>query len=161
MLKKNTTCIVCFALVLVFSLMLCVSAEDSNYVRFTRLSRMNSDGSFTFTFHYSCPSDKFVANESSIRIDTSAKIYHIANASNVYTDSSQKFRLTLYKDSFFGESEVGSYVGCANGVYGGKTFSGISVGSTYYFKIEPVEYDFDQTGYYFTGYGNVSNVTLK
>ena len=161
MSKKNLTCLVCFVLVLVFSLMTCVSAEDQNYVRFTRLARMESDGSFEFTFHYSCPSAKFTANDTSIRIDTCAKIYHMRDSSNVYTDSSKAFKLTLYKKNLIGTPEVGSYIGYADDIYGGKTFTGLTVGATYFFTLDPVDFDFDQTGYYFTGYGKVTNVTVK
>lgn len=122
---------------------------------------MESDGSFEFTFHVSCPSDTFVANDTSIRIDTCAKIYHMSNPSDIYTDSTKAFKLTLYKKQLIGTPEIGSYIGYADNIYGGKTFTGLTVGATYYFIIEPVDSSFSQTGYYFTGYGNVTNVTVQ
>lgn len=161
MLKRKTSCVVCLVLALVFSLMVCVSAEEHDYIRFTQVSRMESNGHFTFDFHYSCKSDEFTANASSIRIDTCAKIYHMSNSNDVYTDSSKKFRVTLCKKNLIGYTEIGSYVGNADGVYGGKTFTNISEGSTYYFNIDPVDDNFDTTGYYFVGYGDVTNVTVN
>jgi len=79
----------------------------------------------------------------------------------IYTDSSKMFRLTLYRKYLIGETVVGSYVGCANGIYGGKTFSNLSQNATYCFVLDPVDDNFDMTGYYFTGYGNVTNVTVN
>ena len=166
MLKRHITCIISFLMVLVFVMAIGVGAtetpaEDHNYVRFLPLTRMDSDGSFTFDFHYSCPSDKFTANSTSISINTCAKIYHMSDPSNVFTDSSQAFELILYKQNLIGTTEVGRYTGYADGIYGGRTFSGLTVGATYYFIMNPVDVNFDMTGDYFTGYGDVSNITVN
>ncbi len=73
-------------------------------------------------------------NPPSIRIDACARIHHLYTPSYIYADSTKAFKLTLYKKNLIGTPEVGSHMGCADNIDGGKTF---------------------------TGYGNITNVTVQ
>lgn len=135
---------------------------DNGYIRFSPAvsvgepSRLNPDGSFTFYFNYSVTSDRFKVTSSSIRIDTCA---HLTSVYGTSYDSTMYFTVTLYKVNLIGSTVIGSYIGYADGIYGGLTFTGLSTSDTYYF-IMNAQPNFHHSAYHFEGYGNVSNMYL-
>ena len=137
------------------------SNEFESYIEFTNNNqRIASDGTFTFEFNYRLVSDKFTANSTTIRIDTCCIVSMWDGSGDEFTDSDEKFRVTLYHDGFF-DTAVGSYVGKADNIYGGKTFSGIEKGDKYYFEITPINENLSMTPRHLKGYGKVSNVTVN
>lgn len=137
-----------------------IAEEHESQILFTNKQRMNSDGSFIFELNYRLTSSRFTATSTTIRIDTCAQILMVDGTGDIFTDASELFRVTLYHDGFF-DSAVDSYIGAADNIYGGKTFTNITSGDKYYFIIEPVDENFSMTPKYFTGYGNVSNVIVN
>lgn len=140
-----------------------ITNANSGYIRFSpdtsvgEPSRLNPDGSFTFTFNYAVTSDRFKVTSSTIRIDTCA---HLLSAYGwTLYDSTKAFTLTLYKAHIIGATIVGSYTGYADGIYGGLTFTGLSTSDTYFFVLG-ADPNFHLSMYQFEGYGNVSNMYL-
>ena len=117
-------------------------------------NRIYSNGYFEFTIRWGVTSDTFTANSSSITIQTCAWIYDSYDHST-YNDSSKRFQLTLYKAN---GTYIGSYIGYANSVYGGLSFS-VTNGASYYFKISTLDALPDNC--YVDGYGYVSPVTVN
>lgn len=133
-----------------------ISTDTDEYLVFTpSLERIASDGSFDFYMRIRVTSNKFYATSNTLRINTAAKIYDQATSSS-YTDKSIQFRVTLYKSS---GTKVGSYVGNADNIYGGKTFN-VTSGQKYYIEITSL-YDFTGTGKYIDGYGKASPILLS
>lgn len=130
---------------------------SDNYIEFNNPnSRIDDDGSFEFQFYFSCPSDRFVANSSRITIQTRAMVQR--QDIGIVT-SDDLFTLTLYKKNVIGTTEIGQYTGCADNVYGGKTFN-VTEGETYYFQLDPADPNFQMTGKRFVGTGNITNVSV-
>lgn len=134
------------------------NVNGNDYIRFEQpVSRIASNGAFTFDVHIRLASGKFKANGNYITIQTRARIYG-AGTETYRTDSSVKFRVTLCKSS---GKTVGSYVGMADNIYGGRKFTGITKGDTYYFVITVLDENIQHSGYESVkGTGNVSNVTV-
>lgn len=133
-----------------------------SYIQFYNSNqRMESDGSFIFEFNYRVVSDRFTANSTSIRIDTCCVVCMWDGTGDEFTDSNEKFKVTLYHDGFFFDSAVGHYIGKADNIYGGKTFTDIKKGDKYYFEITPVNENLSMTPRHLKGYGKVSNVTVN
>lgn len=135
------------------------NSDQSGYITFdSEDERMASNGKFTFEFCYNLKSDRFRANGTSIRIDTSAYIYN-RDTKQTSTDSSKKFHLALYHDGIF-DTYVGGYYGYADGVYGGLTFNNLEAGDKYYFVLYPDDPNMSRGPYMFTGSGQVTGVTV-
>lgn len=134
--------------------------EPQDYITFTpSQSRMESDGSFEFELHARLESGKFKANGTEITIQTACVIKLYDGTGREYTDSSEKFMVTLYRSGFI-PTAVGSYVGNADNIYGGLTFTNIKQGKKYYFVIAPVDPNFSLSPKYLKGYGRVYDVTV-
>lgn len=166
MKKRYLTRILAAMMIACLAFCIAVSATGSdseNYIRFVESdpdSRMKSNGDFTFEFSFSCPSQEFTADGTSITICTSAKVTSPLWGNDEERTSDDLFTLTLYKKSGIFNTEVGKYTGAADGVYGGKKFTNITKGATYYFQLDPVDSNFQNGSKRFKGYGNVSNVTV-
>ena len=154
-IKKAVSLLLCLAVILCIPMnAFATGASDPDeYIEFVPgEARMSSDGSFTFNIRQYVTSGAFIANSSSIQINTRA---YISRGGSTYTDSSVSFILTLYNSS---GSEVGSYRGYADGVYGGRSFS-VTSGQRYYFRIT-VNTSSLGSSEYLNGSGRVSPVTV-
>lgn len=121
-------------------------------------SRISSNGNFTFNVHRSLKSGSFTANGTSITIQTRARIYHLGY-DTYRTSKNVKFQVVLYKS---GGTRVGSYTGMADNIYGGKEFTGLKKGATYYFEILVLDEDIQHSAVEsIKGSGNVSGATIK
>lgn len=151
-------CISCFAPTNVFA----TEQGNGEYIVFdTPSSRISSDGNFSFKLRTALKSGYFKAKGTSITIQTQAKIYSEATGRS-RTSKNVRFFVELHKKS---GSKVGSYIGMADNVYGGKQFTGLTKGETYYFHIIIIQNDIDGTfevnkAEYLKGSGNVSGVTV-
>lgn len=151
-------CISCFAPTNAFA----TEQENREYIVFdTPSSRISSDGSFSFKLRTALKSGYFKAKGTSITIQTQAKIYSEATGKS-RTSKNVRFFVELHKKS---GSKVGSYIGMADNIYGGKQFTGLTKGETYYFHIIIIQNDIDGTfevnkAEYLKGSGNVSGVTV-
>lgn len=136
-----------------------INENSTDYIDFTKSDeRMSANGNFTFQFKREITSDRFVARGSYISVNTSACLMR-SETGMTFTDNSEEFEVTLYRDGVV-DTVVGRYIGCANNVYGGVTFSGIKKGDRYYFKMRPVAGNFTVGNYEFLGHGNVSPVDV-
>lgn len=155
--KKIIAFVLCLTLVFCVPLTASATSFDAvdEYIEFTPANaRMSSDGSFTFNIKQYVNSTVFTANSSTIRIDTSAKVYDTSSG-NSHTDNSVSFTLTLYKAST--NEKVAAYLAYADGVYGGLNFT-VTNGAKYYFIItcNTALYSTE----YLRGSGRVSPVTV-
>lgn len=134
--------------------------DEFNYIRFNPTdTRIASDGSFDFRFSYNLRSDTFIANSTSISINTCAHLSRLGTG-EITTSRTHQFCVVLKHDGIV-DKEVGRYYGYADGVYGGLTFTNIKKGDKYYFTMSPTDGNFHLGAYYFEGYGDVSPVTIK
>lgn len=134
--------------------------NDLDYIRFNPIdARIASDGAFDFRFSYNLRSDTFIANSTSISINTCAYLLRL-DTGEISTSRTHQFCVVLKHDGIV-DKEVGRYYGYADGVYGGLTFTNIKKGDKYYFTMSPTDGNFHLGPYYFKGYGDVSPVTIK
>jgi hypothetical protein len=160
-LKGVVTAILSFAL---FVTPAFASEQDSDdeYIRFEpSLSRMASDGSFTFSLRNHLFSDEFVANGSTVTVQTSG---HLMARGVEYYGTEETYYVGLRCTSLLSYGLVGTYVAVADGSYVGLKFD-VVAGRTYELEIYPAS-TFRSNGYYdaqyyLEGYGTVSNVTVK
>lgn len=152
-MKKIISVALCMALLLCLPLGASAATFDGTdeYIRFiSGNKRLNSEGYFEFYIKQWVNTDVFTANSTTLRIDTFAQI---KDGSATHTDSSVEFTMTLYKAN--GEV-AGSYIGKADGIYGGKSFTVVK-GAKYYIKIS-VESGSLYGNERLDGYGNVTPI---
>lgn len=125
--------------------------------------RMESDGSFKFSFHSDLMSDHFKPTKTEITVSISAWLRDIDKTPTwtdpwfPTTDSSKQMSISLYKCDGTGEA-IGSFTICANDKTTTYTFSGLTIGEEYY--LEFVSLSTLGTRIRFDGKGTVSNVTV-
>lgn len=142
-----------------------VPAEDPDADSFfafdSGVARMDSDGSFTFSFNSYLSSARFKANDSEIKVDVTAWLRDIDKTPTwtdpwfPTTDASKTFSVTLYSTD---GDNMGSFTVSANDKKTTHTFSNVTVGAKYYLYFESkttlgARIRFD-------GKGKVSNVTV-
>lgn len=136
--------------------------QTTEYIVFEKSSsRIASNGNFSFKLRTSLKSDYFKTNGTSVTIQTQARIY--SEATEKYrTSNNLKFYVELYEKN---GKKIGSYIGMANNIYGGKKFTGLTKGKTYYFLILTIKENIDENfeinkAEYLKGNGNISGVTV-
>lgn len=137
--------------------------EDAFFAFDTGKERMDSDGSFKFSFHSDLMSDHFKPKGTEIKVSISAWLRNIDNTPNWTdplfppTDSSKQMSVSLYKCNGTGNA-IDSFTICANDTTTTHTFSGLTTGEEYY--LEFVSLSTLGTRIRFDGKGKVSNVTV-
>ena len=136
------------------------SSMDDHLTFISSPARINFDGYFEFQvriniFH----SDRFTVDSDSVTIATSALVYNDATGEYT-TDDFVRFEVCLHDQTRAG-AVVGRYIGYANGIYGGVTFSNLNTSHIYYISMHvyPQDY-FTSTGKCLSGYGNIYSITL-
>lgn len=164
---KKIICVV-FAISMVMTMAVSASANEKEafeeYVRFDSESQdgimplMESNGDFIFEIEANTTSAKFVADSDTIKIKTKAYLYSVATEESIY-DIDRKYTITLYKDGWLWDSEVGVLTAYSDWIDYSAEFS-VKEGSTYYFRVA-VSTSLVSTPYIMKGQGNVSPITLK
>lgn len=159
-IKKIISIIIVTVIISIFGGFAAIGSTNYNNLEYCSFiqsnARMEADGSFGFTMRWSIQSaQNFTARSNYISINTRADIWDAYNG-NSYTDSSKYYRVTLYR---VGWGQVGTYLGCADNVYGGVTFTNVVQGASYYFIISGESALPDNC--YFDGYGRVVPVTVQ
>ena len=151
----------CFALVLSlllslssFSFAFAASSEDE-YIKFNvnQDERMDSNGDFEFLIRSSVKYDTFKAQQDSITIKVSGKVWD-SNTQNFIT-TSDTFTVQLYTSL---GRKVGSFTVDCDGKDDFASFD-VTEGNKYYIKVVSNQ-SYSGTGYYIKGYGNASPVTV-
>ena len=123
-------------------------------------ARINIDSFFEFQLRMNIfHSDRFKVDSDSVTIATSALVYN--NLTETYeTDDFVEFEVRLHDQTRAG-AVVGYYIGYADGIYGGVTFTNLNTDHIYYLSMHvyPQDY-FASTGNCLDGYGNIYSITL-
>lgn len=140
-------------------------AADTDYVTSTPdpaeyftisspLTRINSNGAFSFTVHTQVSGNKFSLSKSSTYISASASVkpYNAQYTPN----SSLDYDIILVEDSFFAPAKLTISGTTGKSVSGSK--SGLDTSKKYYIKVKAYGSDSDNQNYYVSGSGSVSNV---
>ncbi len=157
------TMLLCTALITGVSAAEYDPTEDfEGYIRFVDSNkRIASDGTFEFELNYSLTSGRFTANGTSITIETTAQICMWDGTGKIVDDNDEQYTVTLYHEVWIFTMEVGSYTGTCNNKTSSKTFTNLTKGDTYFFKINPVNANLSMTAKHIKGTGIVSDVTVK
>lgn len=134
---------------------------DSFFAFDSGVARMDSDGSFTFSFNSYLSSAYFKARENEITVDVTAWLRDI-DETPTWTDpwfppkdASKTFSVTLCSAD---GDDMGSFTVSANDKKTTHTFSNVTVGAKYYLYFESISTLGDRIR--FDGKGKVSNVTV-
>ena len=164
---RSTLCIV-FALSMMVTLVVSASADETNtfeeYIRFSGEAQgdivpaIASNGDFEFEIQFQVESEKFIATSNTMTIWTKAYLYSAADGQNHY-DIDRKYTITLMKDGWLWDSEVGTLTAYSDWMEYSQTFS-VDQDKTYYIRVT-VTTSLVSTSYTMIGHGNVSNMELK
>lgn len=164
---RNVLCIV-FALSMMATMAVSASADEANefeeYIRFTGAAQgdvapaIDSNGNFEFEIQYQVESEKFEATSNTMTIWTKAYLYSAADRQNHY-DIDRKYTITLMKDGWLWDTEVGTLTAYSDWLDYSATFS-VDEGKTYYLRVT-VTTSLVPTSFTMIGHGSVSNMRLK